>query len=363
MKFSINKTELQNAISIVLKGTSTRTTLPVLSGILIDAHANGLTLQATDLESSIQFEVAALVEEEGKTVVPGKLFNDIVKNLPDAAVRIQQKENEAHITCETSSFSVKTMNAEDFPAFPHVETNQSIEIPFPQFANMVSTVARAVSHDESRAILTGVLITVEANKLRMVATDSYRLALAQTETTAAEDFEAVISGSFLQEIASLPKTEEPVKIALAENQIVVTCDKTIFVNRRIEGTYPNYKQLIPDSFTTRTEVNLSALTASVKRASLMTSVTSPLRIDINIASQTLLIDAVHIDVGTVQETIPCAIQGEDMQIAFNSNYVIDGLTSLNCEKIYFDVQNPTRPGILRTVDDDSLLYLIMPVKL
>lgn len=363
MKFSINKTELQNAISIVLKGASTRSTLPVLSGIFIDAHSEGLTLQATDLEFSIQYEVAALVEEEGKTVVPGKLFNDIVKSLADSAVRVQQKENEVHITCDTSSFSVKTMNPEDFPAFPHVEADQSIEIPFPQFSRMVHRVSRSVSRDESRAILTGILISVEDGKLRMVATDSYRLALAQADIADTTDFEAVISGSFLQEIAALPKTEEPVKISLAENQIIVTCAQTVFVNRRIEGTYPNYKQLLPDSYTTRAEIDLAALSASVKRASLLTSTNSPLRLDFNIASQTLQIDAISVDVGSAQETIPCTIQGEDMQIAFNSTYVNDGLGSFNCEKAFFDVQTSTRPGILRTTEDDSFLYLIMPVKL
>lgn len=363
MKFSINKTELQNAISIVLKGASTRSALPVLSGILIDAHPGGLTLQATDLEFSIQYDVAALVEEEGKTVVPGRLFNDIIKSLADAAVSILQGEGEVHISCDTSFFSVKTMNPEDFPAFPQVVPEQTIEIPFPQFADMVHSVSRSVSRDESRAILTGILITVEDGRLRMVATDSYRLALAEAEIDETADFEAVISGSFLQEIAALPKTEEPVKISLAENQIVVTCAQTIFVNRRIEGTYPNYKQLLPDSFTSRAEVSLAELTASVKRVSLLTSTNSPLRMDLNIASQTLQIDAISADVGSAQEILQCAIQGEDVQIAFNSAYVSDGLSSFTGETAYFDVQSSTRPGILRTTEDDSFLYLIMPVKL
>ena len=162
MKFSINRTELANALSIVLKGVSTRSTLPVLSGILIEAAGDKIILQATDLELSIQYSVAALVEEEGRTVVPGKLFSEIVKNLPDAAVHVEATDEQAFVTCDTSSFSIRALNAEDFPGFPRGDVHQKIEIPFHQFSTMVKRVSRVVSKDESRAILTGVLITLEA---------------------------------------------------------------------------------------------------------------------------------------------------------------------------------------------------------
>ena len=160
MKFSINQSELQNALSVVLKGIATRSTLPILSGIYLDAHDDTLTLQATDLELSIQYSVSALIEETGKAVVPGKLFSEIVKNLPDAAVHVAAEDDSAVITCDTASFSIKTLDAEDFPGFPHVDVQQEVSIPFTQFASMVKRVARVVSKDESRAILTGVLITL-----------------------------------------------------------------------------------------------------------------------------------------------------------------------------------------------------------
>ena len=190
MKFSINRGELQNAISVVLKGVSTRSTLPVLSGILISAEGDKIKLQTTDLEVSIQYSVAALVEEEGRTVVPGKLFSEIVKNLPDAAVHVRAEDEQAFITCDTSSFSIKALNHEDFPGFPAVDVHQRIEIPFAQFSSMVKRVSRVVSRDESRPILTGVLITLEGGLLRMVATDSYRLAVTEAElqNSAADDF-------------------------------------------------------------------------------------------------------------------------------------------------------------------------------
>lgn len=364
MKFSINRTELANALSIVLKGVSTRSTLPVLSGILIEAAGDKIILQATDLELSIQYSVAALVEEEGRTVVPGKLFSEIVKNLPDAAVHVEATDEQAFVTCDTSSFSIRALNAEDFPGFPRVDVHQKIEIPFHQFSTMVKRVSRVVSKDESRAILTGVLITLEAGVLRMVATDSYRLAItdAPLPNSSADEFHAVISGSFLSEIASLPKTESPVSLALADNQIVVTCEDTVFINRRIEGNFPNYKQLLPDGYATRATIEVDKLVASVRRASLLGS-TSPARFDLNNASQTVQISAASQDVGSAQEIISCAIEGEDVEIAFNYAYVLDGLGSIATAEVYLEVQSALKPGIFRALEPENFLYLVMPVRI
>ena len=361
MKFSINRTELANALSIVLKGVSTRSTLPVLSGILIEAAGDKIVLQATDLELSIQYSVAALVEEEGRTVVPGKLFSEIVKNLPDAAVHVEATDEQAFVTCDTSSFSIRALNAEDFPGFPRVDVHQKIEIPFHQFSTMVKRVSRVVSKDESRAILTGVLITLEAGVLRMVATDSYRLAItdAPLPNSSADEFHAVISGSFLSEIASLPKTESPV----SDNQIVVTCEDTVFINRRIEGNFPNYKQLLPDGYATRATIEVDKLVASVRRASLLGSTSSPVRFDLNNASQTVQISAASQDVGSAQEIISCAIEGEDVEIAFNYAYVLDGLGSIATDEVYLEVQSALKPGIFRALEPENFLYLVMPVRI
>lgn len=364
MRFSINRVELQNAISVVLKGVSTRSTLPVLSGILITAERDRINLQTTDLEVSIQYSAPALVEEEGRSVVPGKLFSEIVKNLPDAAVHVRVEEEQAYITCDTSSFSIKSLNPDDFPGFPAVDVQQRIEIPFAQFVSMVKRVSRVVSRDESRPILTGVLVTLESGLLRMVATDSYRLAVTEaTLNSAADDFQAVISGSFLSEIASLPKTEANISFALAENQIVVTCQDTVFINRRIEGNFPNYKQLLPDTYVTRATVDVDHLVAGVKRASLMGPSSSPVRFDLNVASQTTQISAASQDIGSAQETLACEIEGEDVEIAFNYAYVLEGLAAVGSDEIYLEVQSSMKPGIFRAPAPENYLYLVMPVRL
>ena len=364
MKLSINKTELQNALSVVLKGASSRSTLPILSGVLLDVHGDTLTLQTTDLELSIQYTVAALVEEEGRAVVPAKLFSGIVKNLSDAAVHVSADEESADIACDGASFSIKALNPEDFPGFPHVDVTQRIEVPFSQFSSMVRRVARVVSRDEGRAILTGVLVTLEQGCLKMVATDSYRLAITETDLpdSAADDFQAVISGSFLQELAALQKSDEPVSLALAENQIVVTYHNTVFVNRRIEGHFPNYKQLLPNSHQMRASIDVDRLVAAVKRVSLLAQESTPVRMDVNVASQTLQLSAAAQDVGSAQETIPCACEGEDVQIALNSSYVLEGMQAVETDRVTFDVISSMNPGTFTTEGGERYLYMVMPVR-
>ena len=348
-----------------MKGVSSRSTLPVLSGILMEAKDDALVLQTTNLELSVQYTVPALIEDPGKTVVPGKLFSDIIKSLPDAAISVDASDDQAYVSCDSSSFTIRTLNPDDFPGFPQVDAEQTIEIPFKQFASMVKRVSRVVSRDESRAILTGVLITLEDNLLRMVATDSYRLAIteANLDSPEVEPFQAVIAGTFLNDIAALPKTEAPVIIALAENQILVTCENTVFINRRIEGNFPNYKQLLPDGYATRATINTSSLVSAVKRVSLLGSSTSPVRLDLNVASQTIQIHAAAMDVGSAQEILPCEIEGEDMEIAFNFSYVLDGLASMSTENVYLELQSPLKPGIFRAEPPENYLYLVMPIRI
>ncbi|MFR3092423.1 MAG: DNA polymerase III subunit beta [Eggerthella lenta] len=365
MKFSINQSELQNALSVVLKGIATRSTLPILSGIYLDAHDDTLTLQATDLELSIQYSVSALIEETGKAVVPGKLFSEIVKNLPDAAVHGSRGRLGGHHVRHMASFSIKTLDAGGLPGFPHVDVQQEVSIPFTQFASMVKRVARVVSKDESRAILTGVLITLEDTTLKMVATDSYRLAITEAELpeSSAEEFQAVIAGSFLQEISSLPRSEDDLKLALAENQIVVTYHDTVFINRRLEGNFPNYRQLLPDSYATRVSMDVGHLVAGVKRTSLLGQTSSPVRFDINMASQTVQLSAVAQDVGSAQETLSCEGEGEDVEIAFNYAYVLDGLSSVSTDNVFLEVQSSMKPGIFKADEGENFLYLVMPVRI
>lgn len=363
MKFSINQTELLNALSIVQKGVSARSTLPVLAGIYVEAHGDEVTFQTTNLELSIQYTATALVEEEGRTVFPGKLIVDIVKNLPDAAVHLEASDNDAVIACESSSFSIKCLNPADFPGFPKVTPEQQIKVPFETFSSMARKVCRVVSKDESRAILTGVLISAEDGTLKMVATDSYRLAVAESPLAGMEEFSAVIAGSFIADLAGLPKTGDDISLALSENQIVVTYRDTVFVNRRIEGRYPNYKQLIPASYETRCIVSRTAFSSAVRRASLLDHSGSQVRFSINNASQTIQLTTATQDVGSTQEIVKAQVEGADVEIGFNSYYVNEGLSAIDSDEVALEVQTSLKPGIIRGAGDEGYLYLVMPVRI
>ena len=362
MKFSINQSEFLNALAIVQKGVSTRSTLPVLSGIFVETQGDEVRFQTTDLELSIQYTASALVEEEGATVFPGKLIVDIVKNLPDAAVHVETSDDGAVISCDSSSFSIKCLNPVDFPAFPQVIPEQQISVPFDKFSAMARKVCRVVSKDESRAILTGVLISVEDGQFKMVATDSYRLAVTEMPTSAAADFTAVLAGGFVSDLAGLPKTGEDISLALAENQIIVAYAGTVFINRRIEGKYPNYKQLIPASYETHCIVDRNALLAAVRRASLLDHNRSQVRFSVNAASQTIQLTT-NQDVGSTQEIVKAQIEGADVEIGFNSFYVIEGLSAMESAETSLEIQGSLKPGIMKGSGDENYLYLVMPVRL
>lgn len=364
MKFSINQSELQSALSVVVKGSSTRSTLSILAGVYIKAEDGAITLQTTNLELSIKVSCPALVEEPGETVVPAKLFGDIVKNLPDMAVRIEGDDSSAQVFCDTATFSLKALNPLDFPAFPEIETDQEAQFPFSTFSSMVKHTAKVVSHDETRAILTGVLVSRTGTELRMVATDSYRLAVAQAtlDYDSPEAFEAVISGSFLQDIASLPSSDDAITLALNENQIIVSYRGMTFINRRIEGTFPNYRQLISDAYYTRATLSTAALTDAVRRVSLMSNKISPVQIKVDAESGTVTLVTTSQDVGNAQENLICEVEGDTVDIAFNYAFMLDGLNSIPTDVVYLELFGPMKPGILRAAEGADFLYLIMPVR-
>ena len=363
MRFSINQNELLNALSIVNKGLAQRASLPILAGVYIEAREDEVIFQTTDLEMSVKYKTAALVEEKGLSVLPGKVFSDIVKNLPDAAVHIETTDDSAVISCESSSFSIRCLNADDFPGFPQVAPEQQVSVPFETFSAMARKVCRVVSKDESRVILTGVLIAVEEGVLKLVATDSYRLAVTEQPIgSSVEDFSAVLPGSFVSDLAGLPRTGDDISFALAENQIIVSYAGTVFINRRIEGKFPNYKQLIPNSHDTRCLVKRSDLVGAVKRASLLGSSGSQVRFSVNAASQTIQLTTTQ-EVGSTQEIVRGQIEGSDVEIGFNSYYVAEGLSAMDSGEVSLELQGSMKPGIICGAADEGYLYLVMPVRI
>jgi len=365
MKLSIARSELLDSLTIVSKGMSARSTLPILSGILLGTSDGALTLQSTDLEVSVRHSVPALVETPGQTVVPGKLLNDIVRTLPEAAVTLETEGDVVLVRCQQSSFTVKTLNPADFPKFPQVSVDHSVELPASLLSAMVKKVGKAVSRDETRAVLTGVMVVIDGPSLRMVATDSYRLAVSEIvlEEAPAENLEVVIPGRALEEVTRIATSSEMVRVGTSENQIVFEFGETTFVTRRIEGSFPNYKALIPKEAETTVTVATDEFAAAVKRVSLMALHNTPLKLSVSQEDQTLSLSATTQDVGDASEDLMVKVDGKDVEIAFNHAFLTDGLVSTSTDILNLEIQNPLKPGLLKSHGDDDFLYLLMPVRL
>lgn len=365
MKVSIAKSELADALSIVGKGMSARSTLPILSGVLVTASEDGLVMQTTDLEVSVRHNARSLNEKEGQAVLPGRLLSDIVRSLPDAAVTIETEGEAAHIRGGQASFTVKTLPVADFPKFPDVEVSRRASLPQSTFSAMVKQVARAVSRDETRAVLTGVLLSIDGPIVRMVATDSYRLAVRETtlEEPLAESLDVVVPGKAIDEVARMSTPDEPVEIGVSENQIVFRFGSTVFVTRKIEGAYPNWKQLIPSESQTKVHVSREELQEAVKRVSILAQHNSPLKLAVQADDQTLSLSANTQDVGDASEDLMVKAEGNDVEIAFNHTFLADGLSSAHTENVVIELQSSLKPGLVKSDDDGSFVYLLMPVRL
>jgi DNA polymerase III subunit beta len=364
MRISVARGELLEALSVVGKGLSSRTTLPILSGILMTASGDEVVLQSTDLEVSIRDSFKAKVEKEGQVVVPGRLVTEIVRSLPEAAVTFDATSHDhAAITCGNSSFTVRTLSPDDFPKFPEVHPDKTAVIPTDKLTSIVRQVSKAVSHDETRPILTGVLTIVDKGSIRMVATDSYRLAVREEmlENASAEPLEVVVPGKAMEEVPKLAAGSETVSLGVSENQVVFEFGSTVYVSRRIEGNFPNYKQLIPKEPETIVTVDRGELLEAVKRVSLMAQHNAPLRL--KVTESTLTLSAQTADVGEAKEDLMVQTEGNDVEIAFNHSYVIDGVASATSDQMRIELVNPLKAGVLHPVGDEDFTYLLMPVRL
>lgn len=365
MKISIARSDLLDALTVVSKGMSARSTLPILSGVYMEAVGGNLVLQSTDLEVSVRHSTPALVEQEGTTVVPGKLLSDIVRALPEAAVTLEIDKDVVSVRCQHAAFTVKTLNPADFPRFPELSVEKSVSLPAGVLSSMVRKVAKAVSRDETRAVLTGVLFVIEGPTIRLVATDSYRLAMVDKllDEPVGEDIEAVVPGRALDEATKLAAGTDSVRMGVSQNQVVFEFGETTFVTRRVEGSFPNYRALIPKETETTIEVVTEEMTAAAKRVSLLAMHNTPLRIAVLADDQTVSLSATTQDVGDASEDLMVKVDGRDVEIAFNHAFLMDGLASIPTDTFSMEIQSALKPGLLKSSGDEEFLYLLMPVRL
>lgn len=367
MKFSVSQSSLEQALSIVGKGMASNSTLPILSGIYLKVRQGTLTLEATDLTISIRHETPANVEEEGEVVVSGKILANIVKTLSNAAVTFRDEGSLLTITCEKSTFRLNTLESSDFPEFPQYSLERSIELPSDLLTRMVDKVYRVTSRDSSRPVLGGVLLSVVDNTIRLVATDSYRLAICDSNTetsTSEEEFVTLVAGTTLHEVLTMPSLEERILIGTTQSQVVFSFGTTTYVARRIEGTFPNYKQLLPSSCNTSVTIDVEGFSAALKRVSVIALANPSVRFDIDADGKVMKLSASSPDQGESTELLPVEVTGESVAIALNYHYVFDCVNAASNERqITLELQSTMQPGIFKSYGRINYLYLLMPVRM
>ncbi|WP_072500315.1 DNA polymerase III subunit beta [Olsenella phocaeensis] len=367
MKFSVSQSALAGALAVVSKGMASNSTLPILSGVYIKAEEGVLEFQTTNLTISIRHKIQANVEEAGATVLSGKILSNIVKTLPDSAVSFEGAGHTVLISCEKSKFRLNTLEAGDFPEFPDLSPDRSIELPSGLLSQMVDKVYKVTSKDSSRPILSGILLSVEENTIRLVATDSYRLAVcdSNTETSSVDEaFVAIVPGNTFHDVLTLPSMTEEVMVGITDSQVVFSFGNTTYVSRKIDGTFPNYRQLLPPSCTTSVRIDVPQFAAALKRVSVIALANPSVRFDIDADGKVLKLSASSPDQGESTELLPVEVEGEGMAIALNYHYVFDCVNAATGQdSITLELQSAMQPGIFKSYSKINYLYLLMPVRM
>src|SRR3954451_9650133 len=354
--------ELTRALGVVSRGVSTRTTVEILAGILLHAADGKLELAATDMELSLRTSLEAQIESEGSVVVPGRLLLELARLLPEQEVAIEHKLEEAavEIRCGSASYRLHTYNPEDFPRLPDTQVDLH-DVDRATLLETVARVSRSASRDESRPVLTGVLVRFEAGKLVMAATDSYRLSVKETAFEGSvPELEAIVPARALTELARIAPEGEHVSLGVHENQVVFGTSSAWLTTRRIDGQFPNYKQLVPETFEHEVPLPREELLDVVRRVSVMAQRNSPLRL--RFADGELTVSAQTQDVGEARESLPAPFGAEALEIGFNAEFLRDGVDSVVGEQLRLKLISPLRPAVLQGESDD-FLYLIMPIRL
>jgi DNA polymerase-3 subunit beta len=319
------------------------------------------------MDIGLRVPLEAEVVREGTVVLPARLLLDVVRSLPSAEVSLELRsaQQDVELVSGTATFDIRTLRAEDFPPFPDPDGETTVSIPAGAFVSTALKVANSASRDETRPVLTGILVSASERELRMVATDSYRLSLKQTalEQPLAGGFEVNVPARALQELARIAGQgeDEQVEVAVQRNQIVFVVGRTILSSRLIEGQFPNYRQLLPESFEHELRFASSELTDVVRRISLLAQKNAPLRLAF--AEGALTVSAQTPDVGEARESLPVAFAGEALEIGFNPDFLRAGLEAIEEGDVLLKLISPLRPGLIEAADGSGFQYLIMPIRL
>lgn len=367
MKLTCNRSELVSKLSVVARAVSTRAATQSLAGILLTVEGSSANLRATDMEMGLQCSLEAQATEGAGTVLlPGRLLSEVARSLgaDTAELETRDEQRDVELRSGASSFHLRTLPAEDFPRFPEAE-GEPLRIPAPELQGAIDVVARAASRDDMRPVLTGVLVTVAEGALTMVATDSYRLSVKRTavEEGIGGELEANIPARALRELGRIIVAEgaEQVEVSLLRSQALFRVGSVLLTTRLIEGQFPNYRQLLPESFEHDVRLPRDEFLEVTRRISQLAQRNAPLKLAFEPGELTVAAETP--EVGDATETIPAAFEGEPMQIGFNPDFLKDGIESVQSDEVLLRLISPLRPGLLQPVGDEDYSYLVMPIRL
>lgn len=362
MKIAIPREKFLEALQVVQSVVSSRSTLPVLSNVLLKADAGRIFFSTTDLDTGIRTQANAVVDKAGGITLPARRLLSIVRELPNTEISLEvDSKNAASIKAGSSFFKINGLPEEEFPPFPKTEGAKLIKIGQKDLRDMLRKTAYAMSNDESRYVLNGTLLSLKDNKLTIVATDGRRLALVEQEIEFPKSSEGdvILPTKAVGELQRILADEGEVEIAIAGNQIAFTIGCTYLISKLIEGNYPNYRQVIPTETKERITLERELFLTSIRRVALLSSEKSN-SVRLNFARNELLITANTPEVGEAKESLAVNYKGKDFSIAFNPEYLSDPLRNLESELVHFDFTDELSPGVIR--HDKPFLYVIMPMR-
>ncbi len=365
-------------LALVSRGVSARSTIQLLGGILLEAEDGALRLSATDMEISIQTVSPAEVEGEGRVVIPARIFNDIVRSLPAGNFTLEYdgSEGTVRLAAGENEYTIRTYAADDYPTLPQFEAEGSFRMPGDSLVETVEKVSRSYSRDETRPVLTGILISFEDARVRMVTTDSYRLSIKETDlgSTPFEGLrEAIIPARAMTEVSRIfsGSEETDVEVSLSENQALFRIGDVVFGTRLIDGNFPEYRRLLPTGFEREISVSREDLMGTLRRVNLFAQrQTPPVPVSLSFSEGSVEVIVKNGDVGEAHEKLP-ANSEDDFLISFNPGYLLDGVSAIDTEKVKFKLNEALKPGLIVPGEngeengeggEPDFLYLIMPMR-
>lgn len=361
MRISILLDKFKKGLNAVDRIVASKNTLPILNNVLIKTEENQVVLSATDLEIGINYYLGGKIEGEGSITVPGRVLSSFVNSLDEEKILLETSDGILFAKTDKSEANINGMPADDFPIIPKVIGREILEIDGNVLKTALSQVVFSASYDESRPVLTGVYFIIGDGILKLVATDSYRLAEKTINLPTADKAEFIVPAKTVHELVRILSGGEKVKIVVSENQVMFLLPDMDLTSRIIEGEYPNYEQIVPKTFKTQTKVGTAELANTIKTANFFARENAN-NVKMTFHKDHILVEATSSQLGNFKSQIPCEMLGEENEISFNAKYLLDALGGVDTGKVNLEIIGKLNPGVIRPDKGSGIMYIIMPLR-